>query len=166
MSFEVSLTAAQAWFFLPLALPMCIWAIYTDVKEFRISNYAVLGLIVAFLVIGPFAMPFGDYLWQFANFGIVLVIGFALWALTGLGAGDAKIAAAIALYVMPGDVMSVLLIWLVAMVGMMILYSRRAVEVAQADGLRAARKMAVPFGIALAPTLVIYLVLGITHGGF
>ncbi len=165
MNFAVSLTATQAWFFLPLALPICLWAIYTDVREFRISNYAVLALIAAFLVIGPFALGFGDYLWRFSHFAIVLVIGFGLWALTNLGAGDAKIAAAIALYVAPQDVMVVLMIWLFAMIAMMLLYSRRAVQVAQADGLNAARKMAVPFGIALAPTLVIYLILGITHGG-
>ena len=166
MSFDLALTATQAWFFLPLALPICLWAVYTDVKEFKISNYAVLALIAAFLVMGPFALGFSEFLWRLPHFVVVLVIGFGLYALTNLGAGDAKIAAAMAPYVALQDVTAFFMIWIFAMIGMLILVSRRAVQVASADGMRAARKMKVPFGIALAPTLVIYLVLGITQGGF
>ncbi|MEM1273070.1 MAG: prepilin peptidase [Pseudomonadota bacterium] len=165
MNIPVTITATQAWIFLPLALPICIWAIYSDVREFKIRNYAVLALIAGFVVLGPFALDWAEYFWRFAHFAVVFAIGYGLWAFTGLGAGDAKIAAAISLFVALPDVTSVLLIWLVAMIVMALLYSRRAVQVAQTDGVRAARKMEVPFGIALAPTLIAYLVLGIAQGG-
>ena len=164
MTLDLTITALQAWIFLPAALPICAWAVYTDVKEFKIKNTAVLALLAAFVILGPFALEFSEYLWRYAHFAVVLGIAFGLYALTGLGAGDAKIMAAFAPFVALPDVLAVIMIWWVCAIAMAIGLSRRAVQVAQADGFKAARKMKVPFGIALAPTLVIYLVLGIIQG--
>ena len=165
MNFAVALSSLEAWVFLPVALPICVWAVYSDITQYKIRNEAVLGLIIGFLVLGPFAMELSDYFWRFANFGIVLGVGFVLWQVSGLGAGDAKLAAAIALYINTADSGPVLMIWLTAMVAMLLLYSRSFVRVARNDGVDAARKMELPFGIALAPTLVIYLILGLSQGG-
>lgn len=162
---DLALTAQQAMIFLLVALPVCVWAVYSDVKEFKIKNTAVLTLLVGFVVLGPFALDFSDYLWRYSHFAVVIAVGFGLWVLGGIGAGDVKLAAAFAPYIAAQDVGSVFFIWLLAMVAMALGYSRRAYKVAQADGLVAARKMPIPFGIALAPTLIIYLVLGLIHGG-
>jgi prepilin peptidase CpaA len=56
MNLEVTLTAAQAWIFLPLALPIALWACYTDITEFKIKNVTVLALLAGFIVLGPFAL--------------------------------------------------------------------------------------------------------------
>jgi prepilin peptidase CpaA len=59
MNLAVTLTTAQAWIFLPLALPIALWACYTDVTEFKIKNVTVLALLAGFVVLGPFALELG-----------------------------------------------------------------------------------------------------------
>ena len=75
MNLEVTLTAMQAWIFLPLALPIALWACYTDITEFKIKNVTVLALLAGFIVLGPFAMGWDEYAWRFAHFGVVLAVG-------------------------------------------------------------------------------------------
>lgn len=165
MDLSVTLTALQAWIFLPVALPICLWAVYSDVTEYKIKNIAVAALFAGFVILGPFALEWSEYFWRFAHLAVVLAIGFGMWMIGGIGAGDVKIAAVIALFVALPDVPTVLMIWVVAMILMTVLYSRRLVQVVQAEGVKAGRKMEVPFGIALAPTLIVYLVLGVVAGG-
>ena len=68
MNLEVTLTAMQAWIFLPLALPIALWACYTDITEFKIKNVTVLALLAGFIVLGPFAMGWDEYAWRFRAF--------------------------------------------------------------------------------------------------
>ena len=166
MNLDLSITALQAWIFLPAAVPICLWAVYTDMREFRISNYAVLALMVAFVVLGPIALELNEFLWRGTHFATVLAIGFVLWSIGGIiGAGDVKIAAAMALYFSLPDTVVVLMIWLICILGMLTLHSvPRLIPLMQNVGIWQSRKMPVPFGIALAPTLIIYLILGIIQG--
>jgi hypothetical protein len=166
MNLEVTLTAAQAWIFLPLALPIALWACYTDITEFKIKNVTVLALLAGFIVLGPFALGWGEYAWRFAHFGVVLAIGFVLSAVMGIGAGDAKFAAAMAPFIALSDA------------------GHRAGRLDHGDAgdrpsLRRAAlhpdgrqcrhpprlQDALPLRHRAGPTLVIYLVLGITQGG-
>ena len=88
----LALTGAQALWFAPLSIPICLWAAYTDLKSLRIPNAAVLAMLAVFAVTGLFALGLADYLWRYAHFAVVLAVGFVLWALPGFGfgAGDAK----------------------------------------------------------------------------
>jgi hypothetical protein len=86
MNLEVTLSAMQGWIFLPLALPIALWACYTDITEFKIKNVTVLALLAGFILLGPFALGWGEYAWRFAHFGVVLAIGFVLSAVMGIGA--------------------------------------------------------------------------------
>jgi hypothetical protein len=60
----------------------------------------------------------------------------------------------------------VLVVWTMVTLATVLLYAvPRFIPMVANVGIRRASKMPFPFGIALAPTLVIYLVLGITQGG-
>lgn len=72
-------------------------AAVTDVKERRIPNWTVLGLIGLF-VPWIFVGPDVDILSALAAFAIALAAGVALWAFKIMGAGDSKMFAAVALF--------------------------------------------------------------------
>ena len=89
--------------FLPFATAIGIWVAWSDMRYMKIPNQAVLTLGAAYLVTGPFVLPFGTYLWGWALCAIVLAFGFVLNASGALGAGDAKFAAAMAPYFVLSD---------------------------------------------------------------
>jgi len=99
--FHVTTTEA-AWFLL-LILPICLWAAISDLRRMIIPNRAVFALALIFLSVGPFLMPLDAYGFRFLQFGVVLVVGFGITQISLAGAGDSKLAAAIALYIAPGD---------------------------------------------------------------
>jgi len=101
LSFHVTPTEA-AWF-LPLILPICLWAAISDLRRMIIPNRAVLSLAFIFLSVGLFLMPLDAYGIRLLQLGVVLVLGFGITQIGLAGAGDSKLAAAIALYVAPGD---------------------------------------------------------------
>ncbi|MEP4197226.1 MAG: prepilin peptidase [Aliishimia sp.] len=99
----MSLTQLEAWIYLPFVLPICLYVAFTDLREMRITNQAVLVLGGLFFGLGLLALPVDEYVWRVAQLGIVLVVGFILAALGAVGAGDAKFAAAAAPYIALGD---------------------------------------------------------------
>jgi prepilin peptidase CpaA len=92
-------TLAQAGWFLPAVLPISLYVAWTDMKDLRIPNLAVIALLAAFVVLGYLALPLDEYLWRYSHLAVVLVIGMALNAVGLMGAGDAKFAAAAAPFV-------------------------------------------------------------------
>lgn len=170
MTFTVSITAAQAWIFLPFVLPICLWAIATDLKFMAIRNMAVLALLAGFVVLGPFALPFGDYLWRYAHFAVILGIGFALWITPGIGfgAGDAKFAAAMAPFVAASDwAVFLMILSLTSILGVILHRLAKQVPVivnATPDWRSWQEQQAFPWGVSLASALVLYLMLGFTGG--
>jgi prepilin peptidase CpaA len=60
----MAITTFSAWWFLPFVLPICFYVAFTDIREMRITNQAVLALGIVFLVIGLIALPFDLYLWR------------------------------------------------------------------------------------------------------
>ena len=74
----MAITAFSAWWFLPFVLPLCFYVAFTDLREMRITNQAVIALIVVFLLVGLIALPFDQYLWRLAQLGIVLLVTIAL----------------------------------------------------------------------------------------
>ena len=147
-----------------LALPVCVWAAYTDLSRMKIRNGAVVALFAVFVVAGPFVMETAsDYLWRYAHLGIVLVIGFVLSSLRLLGAGDAKFAAAMAPFVAAPDVPEVLLLFAVLLIATWSVHRllRRVAFVRRATPGWASwdELLAFPLGITLGATLVAYLAL-------
>lgn len=80
--------------------PFCmVFAAVSDALSMTIANRVSVLLVASFAVIAPLTgMEWSLYAWHFAAFGIVLLSTFALFALGGMGGGDAKLMAATALW--------------------------------------------------------------------
>ena len=163
----MAITVWSALWFLPLALPICIWVAWSDMKFMKIPNKAVMALGIGFLVLGLIALPLSEYPWRLLQLVIVLLIGFILNMIGGIGAGDAKFAAAAAPFIAPGDLRTML-------------YLFAAVLLAAVATHRIARKIPAmrriapdweswerndfPMGLALGGTLAFYLIAGAIFG--
>ncbi|PID37442.1 MAG: hypothetical protein CSA72_00055 [Rhodobacterales bacterium] len=93
---------AALWFLIP-AVPIGIWVAFNDMARMKIPNLAVLALLISYAVLGLFALPLDAYLWRYAHFAVILIIGFLANMLGAMGAGDAKFAAAMAPFVALAD---------------------------------------------------------------
>ena len=87
------------YIFFAIALPFALWAAWSDLKYMIIPNKMVMILAAVFVVSGFILLPYDVVLWRLLSGFIVLLIGFLLFAMGGFGGGDAKYAAAIALFV-------------------------------------------------------------------
>ena len=75
------------------------FAAASDLVSMTISNKVSLALIAGFMVFAfAIGMPMAEIAWHWAMFAIVLFAGFALFAFGVIGGGDAKLAAATALW--------------------------------------------------------------------
>jgi len=163
----MQISAASAIWFLPFVLPICFFVIFNDLREMRITNKTVLVLVGVFVVIGLVALPFDQYLWRFAQLGIVLLIGIVLNAAGTMGGGDAKFLAAAAPFVESGD-----LILLGQIFAACLLAAVATQRIAKYSGLRRLaphwinwdRGRLFPMGMALGGTLAMYLGLGAVFG--
>ncbi|MCV6593605.1 MAG: prepilin peptidase [Silicimonas sp.] len=151
------MTAAWA---LPFVIPITIWVSWSDMATMKIPNKAVLALMVVFAVVGLITLPFGDYLWRWSHFAVVLVVGFVLSAVGAVGAGDAKYAAAMAPFIALSD-----LGFFCFLLGATILGAFTLHRIARASAIRARfdhweswTHRAFPMGFALAPALMFYLI--------
>ena len=159
-----------AWF-LPFVAPITIWVAWSDLTTMKIPNKAVLALLAVFVVVGLVALPFNDYLWRYAHFGVVIVIGFIVSSLGLMGAGDAKFAAAMAPFIALGDIGSFLLLLAVTSIAALVLHTAvrfsrlRALfpswESLRAEDDRSFRKKRIPYGFGLAPALTFYLLIAL-----
>jgi prepilin peptidase CpaA len=127
-----------------------------------------MALAGVYVVIGPFALPgWEPYLWGFAYMVAMLLAGMLLNAIGAMGAGDAKFLAAAAPFIAPGDLGE--LIWILAGVTFAAFATHRLVRAS------ALRDLApdwaswhqgnrFPMGLALGPTLALYLCLAALKG--
>ena len=164
----LAITFQQAIWFLPFALPICIWVALSDLRAMRIPNVAVLALTGLFLVGGLFLLPLDAYLWRLAQLGVVLLIGFVITSLGMIGAGDAKFAAAMAPFIAPGDGLFFLLLFSMVLVGSWLTHRGAgrvpAVRRATPGWTSWDQGKLFPMGVALAGALAIYLALGVQFG--
>lgn len=142
-------------------LPICLWIAYTDLSAMRIRNAAVLTMLGVFAAGG--LLTFADaseYLWRYAHVAVAITVGFALTAGGVLGAGDAKLAAAMAPFVALADVGFVLLLF----AGMLVVTfaahrAARAIEPVRAlapDWQSWEERRHFPLGVTLAATHLAY----------
>lgn len=80
----------------PLAMA---FAAFSDLFTMTISNRLTLALVAVFLLLAPLAgMDWGIFAMHWAAGGLILAIAFACFAFGWIGGGDAKLAAAISLW--------------------------------------------------------------------
>lgn len=163
----LALPAAAALWFLPFALPVAIWVAWSDMKFMRIPNKAVIALAAVYLVIGPLALPLDVWAWGWLHLAVVLAAGFVMTAAGLVGAGDSKFAAAMAPFVALGDLRLFLAIFAAALLGafaahraMRALPAFRGATPDWASWTHAK----FPMGLALAGSLILYLLAAIRFG--
>jgi len=83
-----------------VVFPFCmVFAALSDTLSMTIANRLPLLLVVVFAVVAPMTgMDWTAYGWHFAAGALVLVVTFGLFAVGGMGGGDAKLLAATALW--------------------------------------------------------------------
>jgi len=160
----LALTADAAKWFLPFALPICIWVAWSDMKFMKIPNKAVLALLAVFVVVGFFAVPWPDYAWRFLHLIVILVIGFIMNMIGGIGAGDAKFAAVMAPFVVFADTGVFMLLLAMCIIAAFILHRLARATPAirnMAPSWESWTNRKFPMGTALGASLVLYLALGL-----
>ena len=80
--------------------PFCmLFAAVSDAVSMTIANRVSIILVAAFAVIAPMTgMEWATYGWHFAAGGIVLAVTFTIFAIGGMGGGDAKLLTATAVW--------------------------------------------------------------------
>jgi prepilin peptidase CpaA len=152
---------AAAWF-LVFAAPISAWVAWHDMATMRIPNRTVILLAACFLVVGLAVLPLADYGWRVAQMAIVLVVGFVLHQIGGLGAGDVKFAAAAVGMIAPGDVQFMILLFASVLLAAFATHRfARALPAVRglAPGWTSWTRRDFPMGFALGGTLVFYLLL-------
>lgn len=160
-------SAHAALWLLIFATPVCLYVAWSDIKAMRIPNLAVLALLVVYLIVGYLTLPLEEWGWSWVHFLVVLVIGFVLSLTGSFGAGDAKFAAAMAPFVALGDLrLFLVLLCAVTLAAFVVHRVMRAIPAfrrATPDWASWQRRE-FPFGLALAPALIFYLVLASIYG--
>lgn len=83
-----------------VVFPFCmLYAAISDLLSMTIANRVPVLLLVTFALIAPLTgMDWASYGWHFAAGALVLAVTFGLFALGGMGGGDAKLLAATAVW--------------------------------------------------------------------
>jgi prepilin peptidase CpaA len=83
-----------------VVFPFCmLFAAISDALSMTISNRVPVLLVAVFAVVAPLTgMDWATYGWHFAAGGLVLAVTFGLFALGGMGGGDAKLLAATSIW--------------------------------------------------------------------
>ena len=163
----MALTALAAMWFLPFALPICVWVAWNDMKFMKIPNKAVIALFVVFAVVGLIALPFTEYLWRYLHLVVVLVIGFVLNMGRMIGAGDAKFAAVMAPFIPYADTGRFLILFATILVAAFIthrIFKARPAMRPNTDDWVSWTSPKFPMGLALGGALAFYLARGVFYG--
>jgi prepilin peptidase CpaA len=83
-----------------VVFPFCmVFAAVSDAVSMTIANRVSVVLVVTFAAIAPLTgMDWHSYGWHFAAAAMVLAVTFTMFAIGGMGGGDAKLMAATALW--------------------------------------------------------------------
>ena len=159
---ELATPALAAWVFLSFALPLGLYTVWSDLSQMKILNPVVTLLFAGYVITGPIVLELEAYLWRYSHFAVALLFGFVLNIAGGMGAGDAKFIAAAAPLTAVQDLFFVFLI----LTGMLFttLITHRIFRATRLKNFAPDWKSwepgnRFPMGFALAPTLLLYLVL-------
>lgn len=163
----MTITATSALWFLPFVLPICLYVMFTDMAQMRITNQAVVALTLVFVVVGAIALPFDIYLWRLLGFVVVLIVGIALNAAGAMGAGDSKFLAAGAPYVALGDLRLLMALFMAVLLAAVVTHrtaKHTPLRRLAPDWVSWTHAKKFPMGLALGATLIVYLILGAIYG--
>ena len=147
------------------ALPVALWAAWSDLARMTIPNRAVLALLAGFVMVAPLVLAPTEIGARTFQGAVVLAGAVALYAAGLLGAGDAKFGAAMALYVAPADAAAFALLLSAVLLAAFALHrGARMVPLvrAAAPGWESWERREFPMGAALGPALAAYLALAAT----
>lgn len=161
-------SAEGALWLLVFSAPVCLFVAWTDLTQMRIPNLAVLALLAVFATVGAVVLPsWSIWGWSWLHFAVVLVVGFVLSLTGGFGAGDAKFLAAMAPFVALGDLrLFLVLLSAVSIAAFVVHRILRAIPMVRraTPSWKSWESRQFPFGLALAPALIFYLVLASIYG--
>lgn len=149
-----------------LALAM-LYVIYSDVTRYIIPNWLVVGIMLLFVLWVFIAPAPVDWLMGLLMFGVLLTFGFGLFALGIIGAGDAKLLAALGLYMgwgMHGLGFIIHMALMGGLAAIIIVTLRRIVRYAPKKPKILTAKAPAPYGIAIAVAFLIALAQGHVMG--
>lgn len=142
-----------------VVFPFCMaFAAISDTLSMTIANRISAVLILTFAVVAPLTgMDWAAYGWHFAAAGAVLAATFCLFALGGMGGGDAKLLAATALWMGMNDSLIEYLVYTSlaggALTVLILMYRNSPFAVLTGHNMFlrhfASDKSGVPYGIAL-----------------
>ncbi len=153
------------WVAVAAILPLMVLTAYFDLKVLKIPNWLVLAVLAVFLVCGPWGLPLDTFGWRILQGVIVLVIGFGLFAAGAIGGGDAKMAAALAPFILASDIVFVLITYAVVTL-VLLAVLRLVMQLARHNETgwlaidqmnKPARERVFPMGLIFAITVGIYL---------
>ncbi len=163
----MAIAPSAALAFLPFALLIGVWVAWNDMKFMKIPNKAVLALFGVFVLVGPFVLPFEEYLWRYVHVVVVLAITFAANLLRLMGAGDSKFIAAMAPFVDRADALAfcqiAAVVLLAAFATHRLFRAIPAMRRAFPDW-RSWTHPKFPMGLGLSGMLIVYLALGVLLG--
>ena len=142
-----------------IVFPFCMaYAAISDMLSMTIANRVSLLLVATFLIIAPLTgMTWSDYGWHLAAGVVVLSVTFTLFAIGGMGGGDAKLLAGTALWMGFGQELMQYLVYSAAFGGLLtmliLVYRRSPLSVYTGHNIflrnLADRDVGIPYGIAL-----------------
>lgn len=160
---ETHVTVTQSIAFLIFVAPLCLFIAWNDLRAMKIPTWSTDALALVFVIIGIFVMPFSEYLWRYAHFGVVLVVVMLLNAIGAMGAGDSKFLASAAPFVALQD--SALVFYLLGaglFAGVVLHRTARAIPSIRnlvPDWASWSQGKRFPMGFSMGPVLIIYLAL-------
>ena len=137
----MAVSAHAALWLLPFVLPICFYVAFTDLALMKITNKAVVAL--------------------------VLLAGILLNAAGAMGAGDAKFMAAAAPFIAADDWRLLLVLFIVILIAAFVTHRVARVSPLRKlapDWVSWSQGKRFPMGLALGPTLALYLCLGALNG--
>lgn len=142
-----------------IVFPFCMaYAAISDMLSMTIANRVSLLLVATFMVLAPLTgMSWADYGWHLAAGLVVLSVTFTLFAVGGMGGGDAKLLAATALWMGFGQELLQYLVYSAALGGLLtmliLMYRRSPLSVYTGHNIflrnLADQDVGIPYGIAL-----------------
>ncbi|MEZ5810492.1 MAG: prepilin peptidase [Rhizobiaceae bacterium] len=143
-----------------VVFPFCMaFAAISDVLSMTIANRVSVILVLTFMVVAPMTgMGWDTYLWHLSAGMLVLAVTFGLFAIGGMGGGDAKLLSATAVWMGMGMVLLQYVVYATLFGGALTLAiliyrnSPLSVYTGHMMFLRhfANEKAGVPYGVALA----------------
>lgn len=159
----MDIAPVAALVFLLFAGPVAVYVAWSDMARMKIPNQAVVATAVIYAICGPFVLSLADYGWGYVQLVVVLVLGFVLNLGGAMGAGDAKYAAAIIPFVAFGDIGDFFILFAAVLIAAFATHrlARASKRIrALTPEWESWTSTDFPMGLALAGTLLIYLLLG------